>query len=174
MKRNSTPSSGSAFNERIRQRREAQAEIQEQVLRRSLLRWERLALASAERSNAALITIYADTERTLSATASRVTAEADRKLNHLRRRIWHPWLPALLGAASLLVIQAATLHWGWDLIRPQLEQQALNRSGLTVTVSSDGRRWILFPEGTATWDPADRAAGPDVIAAHYFLIPDRS
>ena len=115
-----------------------------------------------------------DTERTLSDTGSRMTAEADRKLNRLRRRIWHPWLPALLGAASLLVAQAAAVHWGWDLIRPQLEQQALNRSGLTVATDRDGGRWILFPEGTAIWNPADRTAGPDAIASRYFLIPDRS
>ena len=172
MKRNSTPNSGSAFNERIRRRREAQAEIQEQVLKRSLERWERLALASAERSNAALTSICKDTERTLSDTASRMTAEADRKLNRLRRRIWHPWLPALLGMVLTLAVQAAAMHWGWDLIRPQLERQALNRAGLTVTVNPDGSRWILFPQGTETWNPADgrsRTSSP-----LHFLIPDRS
>ena len=173
MKRNSTPNSGSAFNERIRRRREAQAEIQEQVLKKSLERCEQLVLASAKRSSAALTSICKDTERTLSDTASRMTAEADRKLKRLRRRIWHPWLPALLGAASLLAAQATAVHWGWDLIRPQLEQQALNRSGLTVATDRDGGRWILFPEGTATWNPADGQRGR-MQSPHYFLIPDRS
>ena len=138
-----------------------------------LERWEQLALASAERSNAALTSICKDTERTLSDTSSRMTAEADRKLKRLRRRIWHPWLPALLGAAAVLTAQAAAMHWGRDLIRPQLERQALNRSGLTVTTGPDGSRWILFPEGTATWNPADRRRGR-TSSPHYFLIPDRS
>ena len=173
MTRNSTPGGGSPLDEQIRRRREAQAEIQEQVLKRSLQRWERLALASAERSNAALTSICKDTERTLSDTASRMTAEVDRKLNRLRRRIWHPWLPALLGMVPTLAVQAAAMHWGWDLIRPQLERQALNRAGLTVTVNPDGSRWILFPEGTATWDPADRRRSRTSSPLH-FLIPDRS
>ena len=173
MTRNSTPGGGSPLDKQIRRRREAQAEIQEQVLRRSLERWERLALASAERSSAALTTIYRDTEAALSDTASSMAREADRELKRLRRRIRHPWMPALLGVALTLVIQAAAMHWGWHLIRPQLEQQALNRSGLTVTIGSDGSRWILFPEGTATWDPADRRRSR-TSSPHYFLIPERN
>ena len=173
MKQNSTPNGGSAFNERIRRRREAQAEIQEQVLQRSLERWERLALASAERSSAALTSIYEDTERTLSATASSMTREADRELSRIRRRIRHPWLPALLGAALALAIQAPAMYWGWSLIRPLLEQQALTRSGLTIAIDSAGSRWIRFPAGSVTWDPMDREHGRST-ALRYFLIPDRS
>ena len=81
-------------------------------------RW--LALASAERSSAALATIYRDTESALSAAASSMDRQADRELNRILHRIWH-------------------------LIRPQLEQQALSRSGLTVAIGLDGSRWILFP-----------------------------
>ena len=165
MTRSSTPGGGSPLDEQIRRRREAQAEIQEQVLKQSLERCERLALASAERSSAALSTIYKDTERTLSDMAR----EADREL----RRIRHPWLPALLGAALALAIQAAAMHWGWHLIRPQLEQQALSRSGLTMAIGPDGSRWILFPEGTATWDPADGQRS-HMAEPRYLLIPDRS
>ena len=71
------------------------------------------------------------------------------------------------------MVQAAAVHWGRDLIRPQLERQALNRSGLTVATDRDGDRWILFPEGTATWNPADGQRGR-MQSPHYFLIPDRS
>ena len=74
---------------------------------------------------------------------------------------------------AALKVQAAAMHWGWDLIRPQLEQQALNRAGLTVATDRDGGRWILFPEGTATWNPADGQRGR-MQSPHYFLIPDRS
>ena len=134
MTRNSMPGGGSPLDELIRRLREAQTEIQEQVLKRSLERWERLALASAERSNAALTSIYKDTERTLSDTASRVTAEADRKLNRLRRRIWHPWLPALLGAAASMKLP------GKEVLPKGCREREINRCGLFR--SPEGRTTI--------------------------------
>ena len=65
------------------------------------------------------------------------------------------------------------MHWGWDLIRPQMVQQALNRSSLTVKTGLDGGRWIRFPEGTETWDLADRRQSRTSSPRH-FLIPDRN
>ena len=79
MTRNSRPGGGLPLDETIRRRREVQAEIQEQVLKRSLEHWERLALASAGCSRDALTKSYADAERTLSDTVLRMTAEADRR-----------------------------------------------------------------------------------------------
>ena len=111
MTRSSTPGGGSPLDEQIRRRREAQAEIQEQVLRRSLERWEQLALASAERSSAALTTIYRDTEAALSDTASSMVREADRELKRLRRRIRHPWMPAA-GSCSRRARQPGTRRTG--------------------------------------------------------------
>ena len=61
----------------------------------------------------------------------------------------------LHGASLALVIQAAATHWGWHQIRPQLEQQALSRAGLTIAIGPDGSGWIQFPEGMTAWHLAD-------------------
>lgn len=150
MTRNSTPGGGSPLDEQIRRRREAQAEIQEQVLRRSLERCERLALASAERSSAALATIYRDTERTLSDMASSMIGEADRELSRIRRRIRHPWLPFILGAALVLAIQAIGDHgpalsrWFSERQAHHAESRILARMGAEVRTGEDGIRWLRF------------------------------
>ena len=131
-------------------RREAQAEIQEQILKQALERCERLALASAERSSAALSTIYKDTESTLSAAALSMEETLNRKPEALQRRIWHLWLPFILGAALVLAIQEIGDH-GPALSRRFSERQAhhaesriLARMGAEVRTGEDGSRWLRF------------------------------
>ena len=169
MTRNSTPGGGSPLDEQIRRRREAQAEIQEQVLRRSLERCERLALASAERSSAALSTIYKDTERTLSAAASRMEETLNRKLEALQRRIRHPWLPFILGAALVLAIQAIGDHgpslsrWFSERQAHHAESRILARMGAAVRTAPDGSRWLGFRSKP---EPVEHDGG------WYILIPE--
>ena len=174
MKQTSTPNGGSSVDDQLRKRRQVQAEIQEQVLLRALQRFEKHVLASARRSSDGLTTLFEDTERTLSDTASGMVEDTNRKLNRLRRRSWQPWLPFLLGAALVLAVQAAAFNWNWQLIRTQLENLALNRTGWAVRAHPDGDRWLRLPAGTEFLDldlPAGQGWGR-MEAPIHFLIPE--
>ena len=59
-----------------------------------------------------------------------------------------------------LAAQAAAMHWSWDLIRPQLERQALNRSGLTVTIRPGRQPLDPVPAGHRNLEPGGWAV-PD-------------
>ncbi|MCY3878371.1 MAG: hypothetical protein OXF74_04230, partial [Rhodobacteraceae bacterium] len=102
--------------------------------------------------------------------------EADMKRMRGRVRRWNLWrvLPGMLGGIGLcLMIQGSAL-WltGERFIRPQLQELALNRTGLTVVAGADGRRWISIPEGTLiTRDYADNQLHR-TTARHYYLISE--
>ena len=143
----STPEDGLPVAELVRRRREEQAAIQEKVMLASLRRQERLALGFARRLKGELVSIFAATEKDLSAMASRMKEDLDREQEETRRRIRHPWLPLILGAALVLAIQA-TVHCGPELARWLQERRILGLAGAEVLTREDGRRWIRFPRGT--------------------------
>lgn len=172
MPKTSTPGIGPSFDDRIRERERKSAAIREEERRLSLERLRRQETDFAGELSAARQSISDDT----AAWRSRhrdllLRMEADMKRMRGRVRRWNLWrvLPGMLGGIALcLMIQGSAL---W-LIRPQLQELALNRMGLTVVAGADGRRWISIPEGTLiTRDYADNQLHR-TTARHYYLISE--
>lgn len=198
MSTTSGPESGSGFSQRIELKAREQAEIFERVFREALTRLETPVRDSTGRLKSGLDTslrgmeerlsrFRTDTDTALARHTEKIKAslaaseeEADARLERLEKRSRGPlrrWTaPFLLGTALTLLVQAAGF-WlaGGRLIWPQLEIQALNRTGLSVQAASDGGRWIMFPAGTAFFDDGiPESSMRRTVSELRFLIPDGS
>ena len=146
------------MDDQLRKRRQAQAEIQEQVLLRALQRFEKHVLASARRSSDGLTTLFEDTERTLSDTASGMVRGHEPEAETVSGAgAGSHGCPFSWGRRWVLAVQAAAFNWNWQPIRTQLENLALNRTGWAVRAHPDGDRWLLIPAGTEFLDPGPPA-----------------
>lgn len=163
MSRDSTPDSGSRLDRLIEEQGRREAAIAQQIVKKSLHTF-------TARSNDALDSTFGAMDRRLDRLQRRLDETIDRAERNLR---WQGLMLLPAAVASILILAAA--FWALpNLMWPQLENEALARTGLFIATDTAGERWILFPEGSTISYP-DRPQGAvraQALEPMYIRIPE--